>query len=162
MNSSAPLSELGGDWIDKYWAGAEYPWSNDPDIPQEPLIECLVDGKALVYGTDLRSEGYSLVERLAPEAVGILEKGRLGVDLCTRFGCRDEWRLGQIVPTLMTNEARTALVVNHLICMDEKLAALVNEKVLSVGIKPEEINHAALEVFKKESSEIARLALNQR
>ncbi len=159
MNSPDPLNEIGVDWMDEYWRGTKYPWRGDLDIPEQPLIECLVDGTALIYGTELRMEGYSLVEKLAPDLVGILEKGRLGVDLYARFDGSDEWRLGQIVPTLMTNEERTALVVRHLICMDEKLAGLINKKVPSVGIKPDEINHAALEVFRKDNLKLPDLRL---
>jgi hypothetical protein len=145
INSQEPLERIGIDWIEEYWRGSRYPWSGEADIPREPLMECLVDGTAVIYGTELRMEAFSLVERHVPDSIGVLEKGRLGVDLCTRFDGTDEWRLGQIVPVLMTDRDRKVLQFRYLLLADEKLAAAVNRKVSLVGIKPEEINSRALE-----------------
>jgi hypothetical protein len=138
-------------WIDEYWRGSRYPWNGENDIPEEPLMECLVEGTAIIWGTELRMEALSLVEELAPDSLGILEKGRLGVDLCTRFDGVDEWRLGQIVPVIMTDEDRKTLRVCNLLRLDETLAASINRKVPIVGIQPNEINYRALSVFKKDN-----------
>jgi hypothetical protein len=151
INSNQPLSVIGTDWIDSYWSGLNYPWNGDADIPREPLLECLIEGTALIYGTKLRMDAYSIVEKLSPDAVGILEKGRLGVDICTRFDGQEEWRLGQIVPVLMTNKEKTALEINHLLCLDDKMAGAVNAKVLKAGIPPSEINYQALKVFERDT-----------
>jgi hypothetical protein len=149
FNSKEPLEEIGTNWIEEYWRGSLYPWNGESDLPREPLMECLVDGTAVIYGTALRMEALSLVERSAPDSVGILEKGRLGVDLCTRFDGTDEWRLGQIVPVLMTDKERKILRFRYLLLADEKLAASVNRKVPLVGIKQHEINSRLLRVFEK-------------
>jgi hypothetical protein len=153
INSNERLDEIGGSWMHSYWNGETFPWKGEPNIAPEPLYEYLVEGVALIHGTELRMEAYSLIEKLAPEAMVIVEKGRLGVDLCTRFDGKNEWRLGQIVPTLMTNQERTSLMVHHLICLDETLAHVVNEKVRSGVLKNDEINHRALQALfdKKET-----------
>lgn len=153
VNSNERLEDIGVKWIDSYWSGEPFPWNGELNIAPDPLYECLVDGVALIHGTELRMEAYSLIEKLAPEAMVIAEKGRLGVDLCTRFDGKNEWRLGQIVPTLMTNPQRTSLMVHHLLLLDETLARVVNEKVMSGIIKNDEINHRALRALfdKKET-----------
>ena len=157
INSTVALKEIGTDWIHEYWRGTLYPWNGETDIPAEPLMECLVDGTAIIYGTALRMTAYSIVESIAPESVGVLEKGRLGVDICTRLNKGDEWRLGQIVPMLMSNEERSALVINHFIFIDDALAKRVNEKVVEVGIPADQINHRALEVFKRDTLKLPDL-----
>ena len=136
--------------MDQYRSGSIYPWNGDTDLPKQPLFECLVDGTALIYEKTLRMEAYSLIQKLAPDAVGILEKGRLGVDICARFDGREEWRLGQTVPVLMTNEEKSSLIINHLIFLDEALAKSINEKVVSLGIPHNEINYQALKVFERD------------
>jgi hypothetical protein len=150
-NSMQPLKDLGIEWIKEYWRGARYPWNGETDLPEQPLMECLVDGTAAIYGTALRMEAYSLVERLAPDSIGILEKGRLGVDLCARFNCIDEWRLGQLVPVLLADKKKAALRVSHLILADEVFSASINEKINSGFFKSDEVNFKALEVFKKDT-----------
>jgi hypothetical protein len=149
INSKEPLEKIGSNWIEEYWRGSRYPWNGESDIPKEPLMECLVEGTAVIYGTKLRMEAYSLVDKLAPESVGILEKGRLGVDLCTRFNGTDEWRLGQIVPMLMTDEARKTLWVRN----------LIHRKVPLAGIRAEEINSQALKVFEKDTIRLPDLRI---
>jgi hypothetical protein len=149
--SNETLGEIGVDWIDKYWSGTRYPWNGETNIPKEPLLECLVEGSATIWGTDLRMEAFTLVGKLAPDSLGILEKGRLGVDLCTRFDGTDEWRLGQTVPVLMTDNERKVLWVRNLLCLDEKLAASINHKVSNAAIGANEINWQALRQFEKDT-----------
>lgn len=146
-----PLKNIGTDWIDRYWQAEIFPWGGEETIPKHPLMECLIDGTALIWGTELRMEAFAVVERLAPDAIGVLEKGRLGVDLCTRFDGANEWRLGQITPMILTDADRTVLWVRFPILLDENLAASINTKVVAAKIKPEEINSRALQVFQKGS-----------
>lgn len=145
------IDKIGTEWIDSYWLGECFPWNGESNIPEQPLMECLVDGTAVIWGTELRMEAFNLVEKLAPDSIGVLEKGRLGVDLCTRFDGTDEWRLGQITPMILSDEDRKTMRIRFPMLVDETLAASVNSKVLKAGIKPEEINFRALEVFKKGS-----------
>lgn len=148
--SREPLEKIGTDWIHQYWRGALYPWNNETDISAEPLLECLVQGTALIWTNDLKMEAYSIVEKIAPLSVGILEKGRLGVDLCARFGGKDEWRLGQMASVLMSDENREDMWVRNIIHVEDSLAAAINENVPKY-MKPDEINRKALSVFEKDT-----------
>ncbi len=154
--SDDPLDQIGDEWIHQYWRGEICPWNDDQKIPSTPLMECLVDGTALIWGTKLRMEAYSIVKKLAPEAVGILEKGRLGVDLYTRFNGGEEWRLGQQVSVLMSDEDRTNLWVRNIICLDENLSTIINENAPKY-IKPNEVNTEALSVFAKDTIRVPDL-----
>lgn len=148
--SQEPLEKVGTDWIHEYWRGSIYPWNNETDIPSKPLLECLVEGTALIWTNALKMEAYSIVERIAPLSVGILEKGRLGVDLCARFGGKDEWRLGQLASVLMSDENRQNMWVRNIIHIEESLAASINQNVPK-HIKADEINRQALSVFEKDT-----------
>lgn len=149
--SKEPLSLTNIDWMHHYWRGDLYSWKGETDIPNSPLMECLFNGTAMIWGsTSLRMEAFSIVEQFAPESVGILEKGRLGVDLATRFNGGDEWRLGQQVSVLISDKERQSIWVRNILCLDEKLTKIINEKTLQ-HIKREEINYKALRVFEKDS-----------
>lgn len=67
-----------GDWIDRYLAG-------DPR-DDEPLWEQVVDGRALVLGTDVRNWAHAVAEQEWPQSMGVLELGRLAVELDSRLG----------------------------------------------------------------------------
>jgi hypothetical protein len=155
--SPEPLEAIGFDWIDHYWQGQIFPWSGQDTIPEQPLMECLVDGTALIWGTELRMEAFAIVEKLAPDSVGILEEGRLGVDLCTRFDGTKEWRLGQITPVILTDSSRTTMWIRFPILLDESLANSVTTKIVAAGIKTKEINPRALQVFQKNNGKLPDL-----
>lgn len=144
--SDEPLATLGDWWIDEYWKGTKFPWSGEKEICPEPLLECLLDGMALVYGTELRMEAYSIVKNITPDMTPVLERGRLGVDICVRFNGTNEWNLGQIVPTLMTNQQRSALQIKHLICLDNDLGKSINDKMDAGLFQPHEINVEAINI----------------
>jgi hypothetical protein len=148
--SQEPLETIDSDWIHEYWRGSIYPWNNESDVPSVPLLECLVEGTALIWTNTLKMEAYSIVERIAPLSVGILEKGRLGVDLCARFGGKDEWRLGQLASVLVSDQGREDVWVRNIIHLEDSLAATINENVVKY-IKADEINRKALSVFEKDS-----------
>ena len=149
--SSEPLEKISTEWIDHYWQGKVFTWEGEETIAKQPQLECLIDGTALIWGTKLRIEAFGIIERLAPDAIGVLEKGRFGVDLCTRFDGKEEWRLRQITPMIFTDPDRTTMWIRYPILLDESLAASVNAKVVKAGIKAEEINSRALQVFQKGS-----------
>jgi len=148
--SKEPLEKIGTEWIHEYWRGSTYPWSNETTIPSDPLLECLIDGTALIWTNSLKMDAYSMIERMAPLSVGILEKGRLGVDLCARFNGQDEWRLGQLASVLMSDQDRQQLWIRNIIHMDDGLAKKINEGVQK-HIKAEEINGKALAVFERDT-----------
>jgi len=142
------MEKIGTDWIHEYWRGSIYPWNNETDIPSKPLMECLVEGTALIWTNALKMEAYSIVESIAPLSVGILEKGRIGVDLCARFGGKEEWRLGQLASVLMTDENGESMWVRNIIHVEDRLAASINQNVPKY-IRADEINRKALSVFEK-------------
>lgn len=144
--STEPLAALGGWWIDEYWKGTIFPWSGEEAICPLPLFECLIDGVALIYGTELRTEAYFIIKKITPEMTPVLERGRLGVDIFVRFNGTNEWHLGQIVPALVTNQQRTGLQINHLIHLDNELGKSINEKLASGLFKPHEINFGAINI----------------
>ena len=160
FNTEKPFKEIGVDWIHEYWRGSEYPWKRDKDIPEQPLRECLVDGTATVHGTALRMEAFALVEKIEPATIGILEAGRLAVDLCTRFGGTDEWRLGYILP-IVTRRNGKDISVSHIINQDDALIKSLIKKIPSSGIKKEEINHRAIALLQNTQQKLPDLrALN--
>jgi hypothetical protein len=52
----------------------------------EPLWELVVDGRAYIYGTELRKAAYEVVKDVWPESLALLELARLGVELGSDLG----------------------------------------------------------------------------
>jgi hypothetical protein len=75
---SYQLDSASDDWMARYLAGDPY---ND-----SPIWELLVEGRALVYGTDLRKAAYETVKRAWPKSLGLLELARVGVELGSDLG----------------------------------------------------------------------------
>lgn len=65
-------------WMERYWAGD--PFSNDP------VWECVVEGRALVLGTVLRLRAYEVVRKTWPESMVLLEMGRVAAELRSDLG----------------------------------------------------------------------------
>ncbi len=65
-------------WMDAYLGG-------DPSGPQ-PMWELVVDGRAFVFGTELREQAYEVVKATWPRSLGALELARLGVELGSDLG----------------------------------------------------------------------------
>lgn len=143
INSETPLAELGHDWMESYWSGAVYPWNGEAELPQEPLWECLIDGVGAVWGSDnLRMSGYRLVQTLAPKALGVLELGRIGADLCVRFARQDLWRFGQVAPRLhlKNDEPHISYTLNHEKSLMDGIFECLDENL----IEPAAVNGTAL------------------
>jgi hypothetical protein len=60
-------------WMDAYLGG-------HPSGPR-PMWELVVDGRAFVFGTELREQAYEVVKATWPRSLGALELARLGVEL---------------------------------------------------------------------------------
>ena len=67
-------AESNADWMHKYWAGEACPGD-------EPLWECIVEGRGLIYGTTIRMHAYEKVAAVAPESLGQLELGRIALEM---------------------------------------------------------------------------------
>jgi hypothetical protein len=65
-------------WMDAYLRG-------DPSGPR-PMWELVVDGRACVFGTELREQSYEVVKATWPRSLGALELARLGVELESDLG----------------------------------------------------------------------------
>lgn len=53
---------------------------------ENPIWEIVVDGRALIYGTDLREEAYRTVKATWPKSLAMLEFARLGVECSVDVG----------------------------------------------------------------------------
>lgn len=67
-SATHPLSA--DEWMTRYWSG-------DPCPGMEPIWECLVDGRIVVLGTELRDFAASLIEKHMPDSVTLAEVSRL-------------------------------------------------------------------------------------
>jgi hypothetical protein len=52
----------------------------------EPLWELVVDGRANIYGTELRETAYEIVKATWPRSLALLELARLGPELGSDIG----------------------------------------------------------------------------
>jgi len=91
----APFDEMGVlmsiDWADAYWAGEPFPG-------RTPIWELIVNGRAAVYGTDLRERAYAKLRSEFPSCVSILEVGRIAACIGSDLGQTSAW-LTQISET---------------------------------------------------------------
>lgn len=65
-------------WMFKYWEGTPY--------DNEPTWESFVNGRAVVYGTELRKRCYDLISEKMPKALGMLELARITAYLGSDLG----------------------------------------------------------------------------
>lgn len=65
-------------WVDAYLAGEAR--------SDEPVWELLIDGRAIVYGTELREAAYQTVREEWPASLPLLELSRIGVELGSDLG----------------------------------------------------------------------------
>jgi hypothetical protein len=61
---------LPDDWPFSYWSGEAFPGA-------QPIWEVVVSNRAYVLGTELRERAYQVIKRYLPDALAILEMGRL-------------------------------------------------------------------------------------
>lgn len=84
----APLDNSGRlksiSWIDEYWSGEPFP-------NRSPVWELIVDGRAAIYGTELRQRAYTIIKSEFPECVAILEVGRIAALLGSDLGQIFSW-----------------------------------------------------------------------
>ena len=58
------------EWMESYWLGLPYPG-------EKPVWETIVEGRAIVLGTELRNKAYEVVGACWPDSLAILELSRL-------------------------------------------------------------------------------------
>jgi hypothetical protein len=88
--SYAPLCKAGRieseGWIAKYWSGEVYPG-------RAPVWELLVQGRAVICGTELRERAYKVVLGKFPESVSILEISRIAAHVGSDLGHVSAWAI---------------------------------------------------------------------
>lgn len=77
-------------WADDYFAGNQF--------GAEPIWEIVVEGRALILGTDLRENAYETVKSAWPASLPLLELARIAVELNSD--------LGLITPSLIEDRGR--------------------------------------------------------
>lgn len=86
----APLDDNGRigneEWIRRYWSGEPFP-------EKEPLWEIIAQGRAVICGAELRIRAYKNVYSKFPEAVALLEIGRIAAHLGSDLGQMSAWLL---------------------------------------------------------------------
>jgi hypothetical protein len=87
----AQVNRYDSEWITtRLPAPGDFSWGEDYFLgrPQggQPLWELVVDGRALIYGTEVREAAYEVVKRTWPESLALLEIARLGVELGSDIG----------------------------------------------------------------------------
>jgi hypothetical protein len=97
---NAKISRHDANWISHEFESSDPSWMHDYLVGKphgkHPIWEMLVEGEAIVYGTDLRERAYETVRHIWPKALVLLEIARLGVEL--------DSDLGIIVPMLQPTE----------------------------------------------------------
>ena len=71
-------------WADPYWSGEPFP-------NRAPIWELIVDGRAAVYGTELRERAYAIIKAEFPECLTVLELGRISALLGSDLGQISSW-----------------------------------------------------------------------
>ena len=74
------------EWIYRYWSGEPFP-------EKEPLWEVIAQGRAVICGTELRIRAYNNVYAKFPDAVALLEIGRIAANLGSDLGQMSAWLL---------------------------------------------------------------------
>ena len=77
--TDAPEAFPSDQWMPRYWEG-------DPFPDKEPIWETLVQGRAIVLGTDLRQRAYDVVKSNWRDSLAWLEIARLGAEAGSDIG----------------------------------------------------------------------------
>jgi hypothetical protein len=72
------------EWIAKYWSGETYP-------ERAPVWELLVQGRAVICGTELRQRAYKVISEKFPDSVSILEISRIAAHIGSDLGHVSAW-----------------------------------------------------------------------
>ncbi len=66
-------------WMQQYWRG-------DPCPNHNPIWENLIEGRAIILGTDIRKRAYEIIKTRFPESLGVLEIARIAAWLDNDLG----------------------------------------------------------------------------
>lgn len=82
-DSAGRMDRARTDWIEKYWAGESF--------SDQPVWEIIVDGRAVIFGTEVRERAYANIVRAFPNALDTLEIARLGAAVGSDLGNTVAW-----------------------------------------------------------------------
>ena len=83
VDGNGRIDPAATEWIEKYWAGEP---SSD-----SPVWETIVDGRAMIFGTELRQRAYDHVARAFPNALDTLEIALLAAEVGSDLGQTTAW-----------------------------------------------------------------------
>jgi hypothetical protein len=83
LDGNGRIDTAATEWIEKYWAGE--PFSDSP------VWETIVDGRAIILGTELRQRAYNHVAQAFPNALDTLEVARLAAAVDSDLGQTTAW-----------------------------------------------------------------------
>jgi hypothetical protein len=83
------VSRYDAEWITKHFRSPDPRWITkyfEGEPTGEPIWELLVDGRAVIYGTDIRERAYETVKATWPGSLALLELARVGVEMRSDLG----------------------------------------------------------------------------
>jgi hypothetical protein len=83
------VSRYDAEWITKHFRSPDPQWMTnyfEGEPTNEPIWELLIDGRAIIYGTDIRERAYETVKATWPASLALLELARVGVELRSDLG----------------------------------------------------------------------------
>jgi len=83
VDANGRLTGGSNSWIESYWSGKLF--------GDAPVWETIVDGRAVVWGTELRERAYGLLQREFPDALDTLEVARIAAHLGSDLGLSTAW-----------------------------------------------------------------------
>ena len=83
LDGNGRVDPIKTEWIEKYWAGEPF-----SDLP---VWETIVDGRAIIFGTELRQRAYDNVSQAFPNSLDTLEIGRLAAAVGSDLGQTTAW-----------------------------------------------------------------------
>jgi len=83
VDANGRIAEDSTSWIESYWSGKPFDGA--------PLWETIVNGRAVVWGTELRERAYGLLQREFPDALDTLEIARIAAHLGSDLGQSTAW-----------------------------------------------------------------------
>lgn len=109
-------------WTRNYFEGRAY--------GADPIWEILIDGKAIVFGAELREAAYETVKRLWPDSLPLLELARVGVELNSEIGLitpmlRDDGEGPEVVYCINMQDANDEAFLNRLAEFDGPKTPLI-------------------------------------
>lgn len=84
IDPASTVSRYDAEWITHHFQSSDLQWMGDyfAGAPTtDPVWECLIDGRALVFGKSLRETAYETIKATWPRSLALLELARVGAEL---------------------------------------------------------------------------------